>query len=83
MRVWTVGEHPRLIAYSDIVLPTISPVLAAAAALERALRWQSARQAGGDFTMTARWEEAKRELFKARLHNPIWTPRRAGKIVSL
>lgn len=80
-RVWTVGEHPRMNAYSDTVVPTIAPALAAAAVLERALRWQSARQAGGDFAINARWEEAKRELFKARLNNPVWTPRRVGRIV--
>jgi hypothetical protein len=83
IRIWYVDSHPRVSAYSDVFSETIAPELAAAAAVERALRWQNSRQGGGDPFLMQRWNEAKIELARARVNFPIWTPRRVSKLLKV
>jgi hypothetical protein len=83
IRIWYVDSHTRVSAYDDAISETIAPELAAAAAVERALRWQNSRQGGGDPFLLQRWNDAKIELARARVNFPIWTPRRVSKLLKV
>jgi len=83
VRAWYVDAHPRLREHDDVVAETIAPELAAMAGVERALRWQNARLAGGDPYLLQRWGEAKAELGSVRLQFPVWSPRRVARLLSL
>jgi hypothetical protein len=79
LRIWYLDSHPRLNSFDDSVAEVISPELAVAACVERALRWQNSRLGGGDAFMMERWNEAKIELGRAILQHPIWRPGRAAR----
>jgi hypothetical protein len=83
LRIWYQAAHPRLSAHDDIVASAISPELAVAASVERALRWQNARLGGGDAHLATHWEQAQDELDSARRTFPIWRPRRAANLLSI
>ena len=65
LRVWYQAAHPKLSAFDDAVAAALAPELAVAAGLERALRWQHARQGGGDAALAAQWEGAQSGLAAA------------------
>lgn len=79
LRIWYLDSHPRLNSFDDSVAEVISPELAVAACVERALRWQNSRLGGGDAFMMERWSEAKLALGHAILQFPIWRPGRAAR----
>ena len=83
IRIWYVDSHPRLSVFSDTISETITPELAVAAGLERALRWQNSRSGGGDDFLLQRWNDAKIELASARVRFPIWTPKRVAKLMNV
>ncbi len=83
IRIWYVDSHPRVSSYSHIVSETLTPELAIAAGVERALRWQNSRLDGQDLLLLQRWNDAKIELARSRLLYPIWTPRRVSKFLSI
>jgi hypothetical protein len=82
LRVWYQAAHPRLGAHSDEIAAAIAPDLAVAAGVERALRWQRARQASDDH-LAALWEVAQEELNAAKRSFPIWKPRRAARLLAV
>jgi len=61
----------------------VAPELAVAAGLERALRWQHARQGGGDTYLAERWAQAQSDLAAARRAFPVWRPARRAKLLSV
>ena len=79
LRIWYQDAHPRLNTYDDKVAEVISPELAVAACVERALRWQNSRLGGGDPFLLQRWNDAKVELGRAILQFPIWRPKRVAR----
>ena len=81
LRVWYVDQHTRVSAYDNAISETITPELAVAAGVERALRWQNSRLGGGDPFLLRRWRDAKFDLARARKRFPIWTPRRVGRLM--
>ncbi|MBW8012501.1 MAG: hypothetical protein FVQ83_14895 [Chloroflexi bacterium] len=81
IRVWYKDAHPRLSDYDDVVSETITPELAVAVGVERALRWQNSRAGGGDPFLLERWNDAKVELERAKTAFPVWTPRRSAKLM--
>jgi hypothetical protein len=83
LRVWYQAAHPTLRAHDDEVAAAISPELAVAAGVERALRWQNARLGGSDPHLTARWDQAQAELAAVRRSFPVWQPRRSAKMLSI
>jgi hypothetical protein len=82
LRVWYQAAHPSLRNHDDPIAGAISPELAVAAGVERALRWQNARL-GGDAHVAQRWEQAQAALAEVRRSFPIWRPRRSAKLLSL
>ena len=72
--------HPALNAFDDVVSETIHPSVAFAAVLERALSYQNTRLAGTDRFLLSRLNEAKAELNRAQIINPIWKPARVSKL---
>lgn len=83
IRVWYQAAHPVLRVWDDVVAAALSPELAVAAGVERALRWQNARLGGSDAHLAARWEQAQHDLAEARRSFPIWRPRRTAKMLSI
>lgn len=83
LRIWYQAAHPRLRAAGDPLAASLPPELAAAAGVERALRWQHARQGGADAHLAAQWEQARQELEAAKRAFPLWRPRRAARLLSL
>lgn len=80
VRVWYQGSHPRLAAHDDEIAQSISPELAVAACVERALRWQHARMGGGDQRLAASWQRAQANLNEAKVLFPAWKPARASRL---
>lgn len=80
LRVWYQAAHPALHVFDDPVASVISPELAVAAGVERALRWQTTRL--GDSALQARWEYARTNLDSTRRMFPVWKPHRAAKMLS-
>lgn len=78
LRIWYLDAHPRLKAFDDEVAEVISPELAVAACVERALRWQNSRLGGGDPFLLQRWNDAKVELGRTIVRFPVWRP---GRVV--
>jgi hypothetical protein len=83
LRVWYQAAHPKLSAHDDALASAISPELAAAAGMERCLRWQNARLGGSDPHLAVRWDQAQAELASARRNFPIWKPRRAARMLTV
>lgn len=79
IRIWYMGSHPRLSAYDDVVAEVITPELAVASCVERALRWQNSRLGGGDPFLLQRWNDAKVELGRTILRFPVWRPSRVAR----
>ncbi|MCW5876459.1 MAG: hypothetical protein KIS85_06210 [Anaerolineales bacterium] len=82
LRIWYQAAHPPLRAAGDPLAAALPPELAAAAGVERALRWQHARLGGSDAHLAAQWEQAQRDLAEARRSFPIWRPRRAARLMA-
>lgn len=80
VRVWYQGNHPRLTEHDDEVAISLSPELAVAACVERALRWQHARMGGGDPRLAASWQGAQANLNEAKVLFPTWKPGRKAKM---
>ncbi|MCW5878291.1 MAG: hypothetical protein KIS80_05435 [Anaerolineales bacterium] len=83
LRIWYQAAHPQLRAAGDPLADGLPPELAAAAGVERALRWQHARQGGADVHLAAQWEQAQHELAAAKRAFPIWRPRRAARLLAV
>ena len=83
LRVWYLAAHPRLGGHNDALAGALAPELAVAAGLERALRWQHARQGGGDTYLAERWAQAQSDLASARRAFPVWRPGRRAKMLNI
>src|SRR3990172_10422144 len=83
LRVWYLAAHPRLGAHNDALAGMVAPELAVAAGLERALRWQHARQGGGDTYLAERWAQAQSDLASARRALPPGGPGRRAKMLNI
>jgi hypothetical protein len=81
LRVWYRAAHPTLSVFDDQVADAITPELAVAAGVERALRWQAARLSSDAF-LQARWERARSALMQTKRSFPLWNPRRTARILS-
>jgi hypothetical protein len=80
VRIWYVDSHPRVDGFDDVIAEALGPELAVSACVERALRWQNSRLGGGDRFLLERWNDAKLELERARIHNPVWKPGRRARL---
>ena len=80
VRIWYMDTQPRLEAWDDELAEAVVPELAAAAVVERALRWQNSRLGGGDPFLLQRWNDAKVELGHAQRRYPIWGPGRGHRM---
>src|SRR3989337_2913391 len=81
VRIWYMGVHPTLTAYSSAVAEVIDPELATALLVEKALEWQNSRLQGGDDFLLQRWNDQKQQVVEARANFPIWKPKRRPRLL--
>lgn len=82
IRIWYRGSHPTLSAYTDYIQETITPILAVAAAKEKAAEWLVQQTNGADQFASQQFNVASQNLLNKMTLNPMWSPRRKNKRLS-
>lgn len=80
IRVWYIGAHPELNAYSDVVDERIHPSVARWATVVQALKTMNARTQGDEESIKMDLMDARQELDNALNKHPIWKVPRKSKL---
>lgn len=83
IRVWYLGHHTKLNAYSDVVNEFIFPELAVAACAFYVVDYQIGMQGGGDDSLESQYNKLADRLDRAKDKYPIWRPRKKQTILTI
>jgi hypothetical protein len=82
IKIWYLGVHSQLTAYSSVISETIPRPLLLAMMRARAIRWYNNKTGGSSEYWMQMHNEAKAELDRASVMHKVWKPARKQKILT-
>lgn len=81
LRVWYMGEHPEVSAYSDYIDETLDPELIMLATAERMLNWRVGQSGGSDAYLIQKLNDIRTRLSNRAVTHRPWKKRRQPRIL--